>query len=113
PNGFPLWSGRSPAPVTTAGFVQQLAQLSLECRVNATRNYINIHESRRVRRARVTIPLGCGSAALGESRADRAGWSDRNQVPGFPSGSRVSEGIAPQFWLRASTDVKSILLLIM
>src|SRR5208337_2995314 len=69
PNGFPLWSGRSPAPVTTAGFVQQLAQLSLECRVNATRNYINIHESRRVRRVRVTIPLGCGSAALGEVSA--------------------------------------------
>jgi|APFre7841882630_1041343.scaffolds.fasta_scaffold351610_1 hypothetical protein len=35
--------------------------------MNATRNYINIHESLRVRRARATILLGCGSAALGVS----------------------------------------------
>ena len=62
-----LWSGPCPAPVTTAGFVQRLAQLSFYCRVNATRNYINIHKFRRVRRVRVTIPLGCGSAVLGKA----------------------------------------------
>ena len=63
---FRPWSGRSPAPVTTAEVNQRPAQMSLLRRVNSRRNYINNYESRSVRGARAS-PFGCGSAALGRS----------------------------------------------
>jgi hypothetical protein len=47
-----------------------------------------------------------------ESRAYRAGGSDRDKVPGIPLGSRGTDWLAFQNWLRASVDEKSILGLI-
>ena len=47
-----LWSGRSPAPVTTAGINQRSAQLSHLRRVNRRQNYISNCGSRRVRGVR-------------------------------------------------------------
>ena len=62
---FPLWLGREPAPVTTAEVNQRPAQISLERRVNSTKDHINMHEYRAVRGMRFVILFGCGSAALG------------------------------------------------
>ena len=49
---FPLWSGRKPAPVTTAEVNQRPAQLSPYRRVNSRRTHINNCESRKVRDVR-------------------------------------------------------------